>query len=153
MYELKTASDYQFNYSKYWEEELKWRNQKKKTFIVSDVNDYSMFINKNLKDIIHLKIKTKHSSWYEPTQIISTEAGSILYFNECIKYIFKSGCIYPANVVMKFSWTYRKLTAQDLTKALKNLYKPKKSKKRRKRKPQFRPAYIQDWEWEVIKPK
>ena len=152
MYELKTAFDYQFNYSNYLEEELKWGNQKKKTFIVSDVHDYSMFINKNRKDIIHLKIKTKHSSWYEPTQIISTEAGSVLYFNECIKDVFKSGCIYPARVVMEFSWYYRKLTATDLTKAIKNLYNSKELKKI-KRKSQFQPYYMRDWEWEVIKPK
>lgn len=149
MYELKTACDYSFNYSKYWEEELKWGNQKKKTFIVSDVNDYSMFINKNLKDILHFRIKTKHSSWYEPTQIISTEAGSVLYFNECIKDVFKSGCIYPARVVMEFSWYYRKLTATDLTKAFQKLYNSKKAKKRRKRKLQF--SYpLRDWEWEIV---
>lgn len=134
------------------EKKLKWRNQKKKTFVVSDVNDYSMFINKNLKDIIHFRIKTKHSSWYEPTQIISTEAGSILFFNECIKDIFKSGCIYPARVVMEFSWYYRKLTVTDLTKTLKNLYKPKKSKKRRERKPQFSNLLrdLEHWEWEIV---
>ena len=148
MYELKTAFGYQFNYSNYWEEELKWGNQKKKTFIVSDVNDYSIFINKNLKDILHFRIKTKHSSWYEPTQIISTGAGSILYFNECIKDVFKSGCIYPARVVMEFSWYYSKLTETDLTMALQKLYKPKKSKKRRKQKPQF--SYpLRDWELEM----
>ena len=143
--------DFSINYKDYWEEELKWGNQKKKTFVVSDVNDYSIFINKNLKDIIHFRIKTKHSSWYEPTQIISTEAGSILFFNECIKDIFKKGCIYPARVVMEFSWYYKKLTATDLTKALKNLYKPKKSKKRRKRKPQFQTLRdLEHWEWEIV---
>lgn len=147
MYNFETT----FDYSKYWEEELKWGNQKKKTFVVSDVNDYSMFINKDLKDIIHFRIKTKHSSWYEPIQIISTEAGSVLYFNECIRSVFKSGCIYPARVVMEFSWYYRKLTATDLTNTLKKLYKPKKSNKRRKRKPQFQTLrdWECEWEWEI----
>lgn len=141
------------NYEDYWKEYWKWQNEKKKTFVVSDVGDYSLFISKSLKDALYFRIKTKHSSWYEPTQIINTEAGSILFFNECIKDVFKKGCIYPANVVMKFSWTYRKLTAQDLTKALKNLFTSKKSKKKRKCKPQFQPAYIsymKDWEWEIV---
>lgn len=129
--------------------EYKWSNAREKTFVVSDVGDYSLFINKNLKDVQYFRIKTKHSSWYEPTQIISTEAGSILYFNECIKDVFKRGCIYPANVVMEFRRTYRRFTVQDLTRALKKLYKPKHPKRRRKCKPLFRPAYIQDWEWEI----
>lgn len=139
------------NYEDYWKEYWKWQNEKKKTFVVSDVGDYSLFISKSLKDVLYFRIKTKHSSWYEPTQIINTEAGSILFFNECIKDVFKKGCIYPARVVMEFSWYYRKLTVTDLTKALKNLYKPKKSKKRRKRKPQFQTLRDwEHWEWEIV---
>lgn len=127
----------------------KWRGEKKKTFVVSNVGDYSLFIGKNLKNVIHFRIKTKHSQWYEPTEIIKTEQGNVLYFNECIKGVFKSGCIYPARVVNEFVWEI--ITPQRLNTALKNLHYPeKKSKKRRKRKSQFQPIYIQDWEWEIV---
>ena len=140
--------NFEANYYDYWRDFWKWHDEKKKTFVVSNVGDYSLFISKSLKSVFHFRIKTKHSQWYEPTEIIKTEEGCILYFNECIKDVFKNGCIYPARVVDEFKWDI--VTPQRLNIALKNLYNSKKSKRKRKRKSQFQPAYIQDWEWEVV---
>lgn len=126
-------------------EAYKWINAKKKTVVVMEAGDYSIVVNRNLSHVYYFKIRSRKSPWYEADQIIAAKQCSVVYFKECVKDIFKSNCIYPVRIVDTFNW-YRKLTMAELTRALKDLYKPKKSK--RKHKPQFKPLNIQEWEWE-----
>lgn len=69
---------------------------RKITVNITDIDDYSIFIKKNLGGTKIIYIKTKKSPyWYRTAEIISNPCGSILYFKEQVGKVFKKGCMYP----------------------------------------------------------
>jgi hypothetical protein len=75
-----------------------------KTVIVSDIGDYSLFINKDITgaDLVFLKSK-KSFGWIRVVDYLASSSGSVLYFNKNIKSLFKENCIYPINLRVPMS--------------------------------------------------
>ena len=80
------------------------RKKVNKTVIVSDIGDYSLFINKDITgaDLVFLKSK-KVFGWIRVVDYLASSSGSVLYFNENIKSLFKENCIYPINLRVPMS--------------------------------------------------
>ena len=80
------------------------RKKVNKTVIVSDIGDYSLFINKDITgaDLVFLKSK-KSFGWIRVADYLASSSGSVLYFNKNIKSLFKENCIYPINLRVPMS--------------------------------------------------
>lgn len=80
----------------------------RKTTPILEVGDYSLLIKKNLKNVTGLYIRSRNSEWIETKEVVSTSAGTMLYFKDSIKGIFKKGCIYPI-VMHKYAYKLKDL--------------------------------------------
>lgn len=74
-----------------------YHEQKAKIY-PQDIGEYSMFIKRTLPadtEVVSVKSK-KHDKEFFTKNFLSTPSGTVLYFEESIKGIFKVGCMYPA---------------------------------------------------------
>lgn len=93
-------SDFKIQIDPFW-----FFAEKKTTLIISEVADYSLFVKKNFSDVKGVRIKTKSmDSWLTTKEIIATPSGSVLYFEDKVKGIFKKGCIYPIIIYTPLSY-------------------------------------------------
>ena len=72
-------------------------------FMPYEVGDYSIFVKENLTPYFRVLVYSG-LHWWESKELLSSESGTIIYFNENIKDIFEEGEIYRANCYNKRDW-------------------------------------------------
>ena len=82
-------------------------HEQETNIIPVDIGEYSMFIKRTLPsntEVVSIKSKKGDEEFFTKN-FLSTPGGTVLYFEESIKGIFKVGCMYPAIIYRdKMNW-------------------------------------------------